>query len=353
MIITLTKEENKHYDRHLILEEIGKSGQLKLKQAKVLVIGAGGLGCPVLQYLAAAGVGTLGIIDDDVVTQSNLQRQILYTIDDIGCSKAKIAAKRLSRLNPFIAFNVYNEKLTRENALSLFRCYDIIVDGSDNFSTRYLTNDAAVLAKKPLVYGAIFKFEGQLSVFNYQDSATYRCLYPSPPKPEDAPNCSQIGVLGVLPGIIGSLQANETIKIICGIGTVLTNKLLIYNVLTMHQIVLNFEKDFRNNVVDIEQDYDFFCGVAIKKDVSFEELSIHKEKYNLLDVREDWERDEFNIGGQHIPIAELLLRVHEVYTDKVVVVYCKTGVRSARAIDILIQNNFPTTLLNLKGGCFQ
>jgi len=163
---------------------------------------------------------------------------------------------------------VYNEKLTRENALLLFRCYDIIVDGSDNFSTRYLTNDAAVLAKKPLVYGAIFKFDGQVSVFNYQDSATYRCLYPSLPKPEDAPNCSQIGVLGILPRIIGSLQANETIKIICGIGTVLTNKLLIYNALTMHQIVLNFEKDFRNNVLVIEQDYDFFCGVAIKKEVS-------------------------------------------------------------------------------------
>ena len=199
----------------------------------------------------------------------------------------------------------------------------------------------------------IFKFDGQVSVFNYQNSATLRCLYPSPPKPEDAPNCSQIGVLGVLPGIIGSLQANETIKIICGIGTVLTNKLLIYNALTMYQIVLNFEKDFRNNMVVIEQDHDFFCGVAIKKEASFEGFSIHKEKYNLLEVREDWERDKFNIGGQHIPIAELLLRVREIYTDRVLVVYCKTGVRSARAIDILIQNNFTTTLVNLKGGCFQ
>jgi adenylyltransferase/sulfurtransferase len=233
----LTNEEKKQYDRHLILDEIGVEGQLKLKQAKVLIVGAGGLGCPVLQYLTAAGVGTLGIIDDDVVTQSNLQRQILYTLDDVGLSKAETAAKRLSRLNPFIVFNVHNEKLTRENAVSLFQGYDIIVDGSDNFATRYLTNDAAVIAKKPLVYGAVFKFEGQVSVFNYFGSGTYRCLYPSPPKPEEAPNCSQIGVLGVLPGIIGSLQANETIKIICGIGVVLSNKLLVFNVLTMHQML--------------------------------------------------------------------------------------------------------------------
>lgn len=349
----LTKEEKKQYDRHLILDEIGEAGQLKLKQAKVLVIGAGGLGCPVLQYLTAAGAGTIGVIDDDVVTQSNLQRQILYTIDDIGCSKAETAAKRLSRLNPFVNFNVYNEKLTRENAILLFQGYDIIVDGSDNFSTRYLTNDAAVIAKKPLVYGAIFKFEGQVSVFNHLGGATYRCLYPSPPKPEEAPNCSQIGVLGVLPGIIGSLQANETIKIICEIGAVLTNKLLIYNVLTMHQMLLNFEKDLKNNVVVLEKDYDFFCGVAIKEEVSFEELAVNKEKYNLLDVREVWERDEFNIGGQHIPLAELPLRVREIHTDKVLAVYCKTGVRSAQAIDVLIQNNFSTTLVNLKGGCFQ
>ncbi|MFT4805723.1 MAG: molybdopterin/thiamine biosynthesis adenylyltransferase/rhodanese-related sulfurtransferase [Psychroserpens sp.] len=351
--MSLTKEEKKQYDRHLILDEIGEEGQLKLKQAKVLVIGAGGLGCPVLQYLTAAGVGTIGIIDDDLVTQSNLQRQILYTIDDIGYSKAETAAKRLSKLNPFVNFKVYNEKLTRENAILLFQGYDIIVDGSDNFATRYLANDAAIIAKKPLVYGAIFKFEGQVSVFNYLGSATYRCLYPSPPKPEEAFNCSQIGVLGVLPGIIGSLQANETIKIICGIGTLLTNKLLVYNVLTMHQILLNFEKDFKNTVLVLEQDYDFFCGVAVKEDVSFEELSIHKEKYNLLDVREVWERDEFNIGGQHIPLAELVSRISEVYIDKVLVVYCKSGVRSAQAIHILTQNNFLTALVNLKGGCFQ
>lgn len=353
MIMTLTKEEKKQYDRHLILDEIGEAGQLKLKQAKVLVIGAGGLGCAVLQYLTAAGVGTIGIIDDDVVSQSNLQRQILYTIDDIGISKAETAAKRMARLNPFIHFKVCNEKLTRINALALFQRYDIIVDGSDNFATRYLTNDAAVITKKPLVYGAIFKFEGQVSVFNYLESATYRCLYPSPPKPEQASNCSQIGVLGVLPGIIGSFQANETIKIICGIGAVLANKLMVYNVLTMHQILLNFEKDIKNKVVVLEKDYDFFCGLVAQEEISFKELLADKEKYNLLDVRETWERDQFHIDGQHIPLAELSLRIHEVYTNKVVVVYCKSGIRSKKAIDLLIQNNFPTALLNLKEGCFQ
>jgi adenylyltransferase/sulfurtransferase len=349
--MTLTNEEKKQYDRHLILDEIGVEGQLKLKQAKVLVVGAGGLGCPVLQYLTAAGVGTLGIIDDDVVAQSNLQRQILYTLDDVGLSKAETAAKRLSRLNPFIAFNVHNEKLTRENAISLFQAYDIIVDGSDNFSTRYLTNDAAVLAKKPLVYGAIFKFEGQVSVFNYQESATYRCLYPNPPKPEDAPNCSQIGVLGVLPGIIGSLQANEVIKIICGIGMVLSNKLLLYNVLTMQQLLVSFEKELKNTVVALAADYDFFCGVEVQEDISFEAFLKHKEEYRLLDVRETWERVEHHIGGQHIPLPALSSCIDEIPTDKPLVVYCKTGIRSKQAIAILKEANFARALFNLKGGC--
>jgi molybdopterin/thiamine biosynthesis adenylyltransferase/rhodanese-related sulfurtransferase len=350
--MTLTKEEKKQYNRHLILDEIGEEGQLKLKQAKVLVIGAGGLGCPVLQYLTAAGVGTIGIIDDDLVTQSNLQRQILYTIDDIGYSKAETAAKRLSKLNPFVNFKVYNEKLTRENSILLFQGYDIIVDGSDNFETRYLTNDAAVIADKPLVYGTIFKFEGQVSVFNYQGSATYRCLYPTPPKPEEVPNCSEIGVLGVLPGIIGSLQANETIKIICEIGVVLVNKLLTYNVLSMNQMVFTFEKEIKTKVVALEKDYDFFCGLTSKEEISLEDLQKNKEKYNLLDVREAWERDQFNIGGQHIPLIELTVRKDEIYKDKDLVVYCKSGIRSKKAIDVLIKNNYNRAILNLKGGCF-
>ncbi|AUC23024.1 molybdopterin-synthase adenylyltransferase MoeB [Polaribacter sejongensis] len=347
----LTSEEKKQYNRHLILDKIGEEGQLKLKQAKVLVIGAGGLGCPVLQYLTAAGVGTIGVIDDDVVDQSNLQRQILYTMDDIGLSKSKTAAERLTRLNPFVNFDVYNEKLTQENALSLFNNYDIIVDGSDNFSTRYLVNDASVITNKPLVYGSIFKFEGQVSVFNYQGSGTYRCLYPTPPKPDESPNCSEIGVLGVLPGIIGSLQANETIKIICGIGAVLFNKLLIYDSLQMNQTILNFEKDTTLEITVLENDYDFFCGILSKEEITLEELNKNKEKYNLLDVRENYEREEYHIGGQHIPLGDLKNRLDEVCIHKELVVYCKSGVRSGKAIEVLLKSNLKTKILNLKGGC--
>ncbi|WP_272149868.1 molybdopterin-synthase adenylyltransferase MoeB [Tenacibaculum aiptasiae] len=346
-----TKEEQKQYNRHLILDKIGLEGQLKLKQAKVLVIGAGGLGCPVLQYLTAAGVGTIGIIDDDVVDQSNLQRQILYTIDDIGFSKAESAAKRLSKLNPFIQFNVYKEKLTRDNAISMFNAYDVIVDGSDNFSTRYLTNDAAVLTNKPLVYGAIFKFEGQVSVFNYKGSATYRCLYPTPPKPEESPNCSQIGVLGVLPGIIGGFQANEAIKIICGIGEVLANKLLMYNTLNMRQMTLNLEKTSKSKVTALEDDYDFFCGVkVIANEITLVELEKNTEKYHLLDVREDWEREQHHIGGQHIPLGELQQRFEEIDITKNVVVYCKSGIRSKKAIAFLEEQIEKIKFINLKNG---
>jgi len=347
----LTKKEQKQYNRHLILDKIGEEGQLKLKQAKVLVIGAGGLGCPVLQYLTAAGIGTIGIIDDDVVDQSNLQRQVLYTIDDIGKSKAQTAANRLSKLNPFVQFHVYQEKLTNQNAISLFEKYDVIVDGSDNFATRYLANDAAVLTQKALVYGAIFKFEGQVSVFNYQGSATYRCLYPTPPKPEESPNCSEIGVIGVLPGIIGALQANETIKIICGIGEVLANKLLMYNTLSMRQMLLKFEKTDKAEVNELDKDYEFFCGIkSTTHEITLEELQKNQSAYNLLDVREDWEREQYHIGGQHIPLGELPNKYQEIATDKPVVVYCKSGVRSQRAIEFLEEHYNTIAFLNLKGG---
>ncbi|MDO6674803.1 HesA/MoeB/ThiF family protein [Tenacibaculum sp. 1_MG-2023] len=349
--MNLSQEEQKQYNRHLILDKIGEEGQLKLKQAKILVIGAGGLGCPVLQYLTAAGVGTIGIIDDDVVDQSNLQRQILYTIDDIGKSKAATAANRLSKLNPFVQFNVYKEKLTNKNAISLFQQYDVIVDGSDNFATRYLTNDAAVLTQTPLVYGAIFKFEGQVSVFNYEGSATYRCLYPTPPKPEESPNCSEIGVIGVLPGVIGSLQANEAIKIICVIGEVLANKLLMYDTLSMRQMILKFEKTDKAEVAELDNDYEFFCGIkTATHEITLEELQDNLSAYNLLDVREDWERQQQHIGGQHIPLGELAHRYDEVNTEKPVVVYCKSGIRSQRAIDFLEQQFDTVIFLNLRGG---
>lgn len=348
----LTAKEQQHYSRHLILDEIGFEGQLKLKQAKVLVVGAGGLGCPVLQYLTAAGVGVIGIIDDDAVEVSNLQRQILYTYDDVGKSKVGAAVAHLSKLNPFVKLLTYQEKLTCENAVELFEQFDIIVDGSDNFPTRYLCNDAAVLAKKPLVFGAIYKFEGQVSVFNYQDGPTYRCLYPNAPKPNEVPNCSEIGVLGVLPGIIGSLQANEVLKIICEFGAVLRGKLLMFDALKMQQLVLNIEKTDEAICTALHADYDFFCGISAPiHEISLEQLERDTKKYNLLDVREDWERAEYHIGGQHIPLGELHVRYSELNLDKELVVYCKSGVRSAKAIALLRTHQVSCKLINLKEGC--
>ncbi|MCB4806930.1 HesA/MoeB/ThiF family protein [Tamlana sp. 62-3] len=348
----LTTEEQKQYNRHIILKEIGEAGQLKLKEAKVLVIGAGGLGCPILQYLTAAGIGTIGIIDNDVVDQTNLQRQVLYTINDVNKPKAEIVAKRLEQLNPFVNFKVFKEKLTKENAISLFKAFDVIIDGSDNFQTRYLTNDAAVITNKPLVYGSIFKFEGQVSVFNFKGSGTYRCLYPTPPKPEESPNCSEIGVMGVLPGIIGSLQANEVIKIICGIGEVLANKLLVFDVLSMRQITLKFNKTEHANIKTLEENYDFFCGIAsTENEISLSVLNKNKTDYNLLDVRENWEREQHHIGGLHIPLNQLPKRYQEINTDKPLVVYCKSGIRSKHAIQFLqeaLTNN--AKLINLKNG---
>ena len=349
--MSLSQEENKQYNRHLILEDIGEDGQLKLKQAKVLVIGAGGLGCPILQYLTAAGVGKIGIIDHDTIDQSNLQRQILYSHDAIGQFKAEVAAQRLSGLNPFVNFEVYLQKLTSEVAIELFSKYDIVVDGSDNFPTRYLVNDAAVLTNKPVVFGSIYKFEGQVSVFNYNNGPTYRCLYPNAPKPNEVPNCSEIGVLGVLPGIIGSLQANEVIKLICGIGDVLSGKLLTYNALSMQQLILSFQKNESIQVTELDADYDFLCGLPKSNlEITKNELESNLEYYNLLDVREDYERAQHHIGGQHIPLGDLKHRLDEVSQDKDLVVYCKAGMRSKMAIEIIKDSGFKMQLLNLKGG---
>ena len=349
--MALSKEENIQYNRHLILDEIGIIGQEKLKASKVLVIGAGGLGCPILQYLTAAGVGTIGIIDNDTVDQTNLQRQILYTHKDIGKFKAEVAANRLSELNPFVKFHIYVEKLTNQNALNLFKLYDIIVDGSDNFPTRYLVNDAAILTNKPLVFGSIFKFEGQVTVFNYQNGPTYRCLYPNPPKSNTVPNCSEIGVLGVLPGIIGAIQANEVLKIICELEDILSGKLFTLNALTMEQYKLNFKKNNAIKITCLENDYHFFCGISNKKsEIRYSELKQSLENYTLLDVRNNLEREHFNIGGIHIPLQELKDRHGEIPTNKAIVVYCKAGIRSKIAIEILERKHLKTTFINLKNG---
>lgn len=349
--MNLSTEEQQQYSRHLILDEISDSGQLKLKQAKVLVIGAGGLGCPILQYLAAAGVGTIGIVDHDRIDQSNLQRQILYTHDDLGEFKAEVAASKLSRLNPFITFKIHLKKLTVENAIQLFSKYDIIVDGTDNFPTRYLVNDAAILTNKPVVFGSIFKFEGQVSVFNYKSGPTYRCLYPTPPKPNEVPNCSEIGVLGVLPGIIGSLQANEVLKIILELGRVLSGKILTYNALSSEQLIFNFKKNTAIHIEALRDNYESFCGITYEiTEITFEDYLKNKLNYNVLDVRTLAERHDYSIESLHIPLNELDKRLDEIPKNKALLVYCKSGIRSKAAIEILNKNNFSKQTVNLKGG---
>lgn len=345
----LSNEEKKQYNRHLILGPISQSGQVALKKAKVLVIGAGGLGCPVLQYLTAAGVGTIGIIDHDNIEISNLQRQVLYTHDDIGHAKATVAAQKLSRLNPFINFKIHLCKLSTLNAIELFFNYDIIVDGSDNFPTRYLVNDAAVLTGKPVVFGSILKFEGQVSVFNYKNGPTYRCLYPNPPEQNTTPNCSETGVLGVLPGVIGSFQANEVLKIILGIGQVLSGKMICYDALQASQLVIEFKKDTTLSIEKLTESYDLFCGFALEiNEMTLKIYNQNKENYNLLDVRSAEERQEYYLESLHIPLQELKYRISEIPKNKNLAVFCKSGMRSKKAIAILTENGFEKDLYNLK-----
>lgn len=349
--MNFSEEEQKQYSRHLILDEIGEEGQLKLKQAKVLVIGAGGLSCPVLQYLAAAGVGTIGIVDGDHIEQSNLQRQILYSHNDLGQFKAEVAAKKLNALNPYIQVIPHLEMLDKDNALEIFSDYDIVVDGSDNFPTRYLSNDAAVILDKPLVFGSIFKFDGQVTVFNYKEGPTYRCLYPEAPEPDAVPNCSEIGVLGVLPGIIGALQANEVVKMICEIGEVLSGKLLSLDALSMQQTVLQFAKNEALNITSLYDNYEAFCGIQpVSDEITWEEYQDNKTSYELLDVRSKNERAKKNLGGIHIPLDQLVAKQRYLPKSNRVIVYCQSGVRSKRAIEILKELGVKKTLLNLKGG---
>lgn len=349
--MNLSKEEHEQYSRHLLLDEIGSSGQLKLKNAKVLVIGAGGLGCPLLQYLTAAGVGTLGIVDDDSVEKSNLQRQILYTQNDIGRNKAESAARRLELLNPHVCFEIYPERLSVQNAISLFEKYDIIADGTDNFATRYLINDAAVLTNKPIVFGSIYKFTGQVTVFNYNQGPTYRCLYPNPPKPNAMPNCAEVGVLGVLPGIIGCFQANEVLKMILGIGNVLSGRLLTFDALSMKQNLFNFEKNTELLITALSDDYEHFCGMPKEViELSLEEYKVNAADFNVLDVRTYLEREVIKIDSIHIPLDELEERWTELPMDKNLLVFCKSGVRSQKAIEILRENGFERALFNLKNG---
>jgi len=336
----LNSAEKERYDRHLTLPEFGEKAQLKLKNAKVLVVGAGGLGCPVLLYLAAVGVGCIGIIDGDVVDVSNLQRQVLFNTSDIGIKKAEVAAIRLQLQNDLIKIKSYPFLLTNNNALDLFSEYDVIVDGTDNFATRYLCNDAAVISKKPLIHGSIFKFEGQVSVFNYQNGPTYRCLFPEPPSQGSVPSCSEIGVLGILPGIIGSYQALETIKVITGVGEPLSGKLLCINTLNNSQQVLEFEKDPEHSKVgQLLDNYERFCGLnALVKEISYTaaKLLLDAPDYQLIDVREMTEYENYNIGGLNLPLSTWDFEFSNQLKTPIFI--CQKGIRSKNAAQQFSKN---------------
>ena len=359
--INFTKEELARYNRHIIIPEFGIEAQKKLKAAKVLVIGSGGLGSPLLLYLAAAGVGTLGIVDLDVVDDSNLQRQVLFGVQDIGIPKVEAAKIRLKQLNPHIKIKTYNTQFTSKNALEIIKDYDVVADGTDNFPTRYLVNDASVLAGIPNVYASIFQFEGQVSVFNYTDKngtkgPNYRDLYPTPPEPGLIPNCAEGGVLGVLPGIIGSLQANEVIKVITGVGEPLSGRFFVFDALTFETRTLKITK--RANSTEIKEliDCEQFCGIsAIEKPVKeistleLENWISNGEDFQIIDVRETSEYEQINIGAHLIPLGEVIARNHEIEREKKVVIHCRSGARSAKAIRQLEEIGFDN-LYNLKGG---
>jgi len=353
----LTHQEKKRYHRQTLLTEFGIEGQEKLKASRVLVIGAGGLGCPALQYLCAAGVGTIGIVDDDVVDVSNLQRQVLYTDKDIGASKALTAAAKLRLQNPLIQINAHATRLNSQNAIQLIAEYDLVLDGSDNFPTRYLVNDACVMLKKPFVMGSIFKFEAQISVFNFNKGPTYRCLYPDPPNPRDVPNCSEIGVLGVLPGIVGSYQANEAIKALTGMGETLAGKLMVLNVFTMESNKLLISLDPSNLEINALIDYEQFCNPNINgmeiKEITATELKSrldNNEDIQIIDVREANEYEICNMGGELISLGTIPDNTDKISKDKTVVIHCHHGIRSTNAIMHLTHNEGFTNLLNLRGG---
>jgi sulfur-carrier protein adenylyltransferase/sulfurtransferase len=365
--VKLSKEEIQRYSRHLIMPEVGMDGQLKLKRARVLTIGTGGLGAPLGLYLAAAGVGHLGLVDFDVVDASNLQRQVTFTTADVGKPKSEAAKARLSALNPAIEIVSYETRLTSDNALELFRDYDIIVDGTDNFPTRFLVNDACVLLGKPNMYGSIFRFEGQATVFGYPGGPCYRCLYPEPPPPGLVPSCAEGGVLGVLPGIVGSIQAMETIKLILGTGEPLVGRLLLFDALAMRFRELKLKKnpdcplcgDHRTITKLI--DYEEFCGIRGEEapamtdgipEITATELKARQdrgEKVFILDVREPHEYQICNLNGKLIPLGELPRRVNELDSSVEMVVHCRSGKRSADAIHFLQTAGFKK-LWNLKGG---
>ncbi len=363
---TLTNEEILRYSRHLIMPEVGMVGQQKLKAARVLCIGAGGLGSPLALYLAAAGVGTLGIVDFDVVDFTNLQRQIIHSTADVGRKKLDSAAEKLKAINPFINLKTFETRLTSENALELFRDFDIVADGTDNFPTRYLVNDACVLTGKPNVYGSIFRFEGQASVFATEDGPCYRCLYPEPPPPGLVPSCAEGGVLGILPGLVGVMQATEVIKLILGAGEPLIGRLLLIDALGMKFRELKLRKNpecpvcGKHPTITKLIDYNEFCGIRGEEkplETGIPEMQVEELKRRLdagddlfvLDVREPHEYQICNIGGHLIPLGDLPKRVNELDSSREIVAHCRSGVRSAKAVGFLQQAGFKK-VHNLAGG---
>ncbi len=361
--VQLGAEELQRYSRHLIMPEVTADGQRRLKAARVLCIGAGGLGSPAALYLAAAGVGTIGIVDFDDVDLSNLQRQILHGTKDIGRGKVESAQDRLRDINPKIAIELYQCRLSSENASEIVSKYDIVVDGSDNFATRYLSNDVCVFEQKPNVYGSVFRFEGQTTVFApHLGGPCYRCLFPEPPPPESVPNCAQAGVLGVLPGIIGMLQAIETIKLVVGIGEPLIGRLLHFDALKVKFRELNLRRDpecpvcGENRTVFAPIDYDQFCGAPADETVPA--ISVHelkrktetREAFELIDVREPFEYEIARIdGAKLIPLGEIADRTDELQREQPIVVHCHSGKRSAQAVRLLQQRGF-SNVYNLEGG---
>lgn len=367
--IQFSKDELARYNRHIIIPEFGEEAQKKLKASKVLIIGSGGLGSPVLLYLTAAGVGTIGIVDFDVVDDSNLQRQVLFDIHEIGRPKVEAAKRRLEALNPHVRFVLHNTHLNSVNALDIIKDYDVVADGTDNFPTRYLINDATVLLSKPNVYASIFQFEGQVSVFNYVNKIgeigpNYRDLYPTPPPPGLVPSCAEAGVLGVLPGIIGSLQALEVIKVITGIGEPLSGRFFTFDALNFENRSFNIKRrednplNGKNPTIRELIDYEQFCGMrAVEekpvKEISVKELyewQINGKKIKLIDVREPSEYRIVQIGGELFPLASIAEHADEIPRDTEVVVYCKTGNRSKTAIRELEAKFGFDNLYNLKGG---
>jgi len=366
--IKFSRDEMSRYNRHIIIPEFGLEAQQKLKASKVLVIGSGGLGSPVLLYLAAAGIGTIGIVDFDVVDDSNLQRQVLFGVGEVGQPKVEAAKRRLESLNPHINLKVYNTQLTSKNALDLIKDYDVVADGTDNFPTRYLVNDACVLLGKTNVYASIFQFEGQVSVFNYTNSKgevgpNYRDLYATPPPAGLVPSCAEGGVLGVLPGIIGSLQALEVIKVVTGVGEVLSGRFFSFDALNFESRTFNIRRNPNNPLNGTNPtikeliDYEQFCGVkAVEKKIKeinsleLNEWQKRGEDFQIIDVREPYEYEICNIGAELIPLATVVENAGRIDRKRKVVVQCKTGNRSGKAIRELEERFGFENLYNLKGG---